>query len=464
VALSALLGDAGVVEVRGDASSTMVAAVTHDSRAVTPGALFFCVTGTRVDGHRFAAEAVEAGAVALVAEQPLPVDVTQVIVADTRAAMGPIAAAFYGHPSARLDVVGVTGTNGKTTTTHLLRDVLTSAGRVTGLIGTLSGARTTPEAADLQATLAGMVAAGDAAVAMEVSSHALSLHRVDGTHFRVAVFTNLGRDHLDFHGDPETYFRAKAMLFDPERAAVGVVNGDDPHGRLLIDAARIPMRTYSLADAADITVTATASRFTWRGHRVELPLGGEFNIANALAAATAAAELGVDEAAIAAGLSSAQPVVGRLERVEAGQPFTVLVDYAHTPDALEQVLNAARQGTDGRVLVVFGCGGDRDRAKRPEMGEIATQLADLAVLTTDNPRSEDPLAIIEDVRSGVKEDDEAGLVVEVDRRAAIAYALRAAAPGDVVLIAGKGHETGQEVNDVVLPFDDRVVAREELVD
>ena len=446
--------------MRGDPASTEVAAVTHDSRALVPGALFCCVPGVHVDGHEFAAEAVEAGAVALLCERVLPLEVTQVMVGDARAAMAPVAAAFWDHPSRHLDVVGITGTNGKTTTAHLLGAVLEAGGRRTGVIGTLSGERTTPEAPDLQLRLAAFRDEGATAVAMEVSSHALALHRADATWFAVAVFTNLSQDHLDFHGSMDDYFEAKATLFDPTRAAVAVVNADDTGGRRLLDRARLPTRPFSLQDAADLQVGPLASTFRWEGQRVRLKLGGRFNVVNALAAAAAARELGVAPADVARGLSSATPVPGRFESVDGGQPFAVVVDYAHTPAGLEEVLQAAAEAGEGRVLLVFGCGGDRDRAKRPEMGEVATRLADLAVLTSDNPRGEDPLAIIEGVRSGVARAEV--LRVEPDRRAAIALALAAAAPGDVVVIAGKGHETEQRFAGHGVPFDDRVVARQEL--
>jgi UDP-N-acetylmuramoyl-L-alanyl-D-glutamate--2,6-diaminopimelate ligase len=490
VRLDRLLGEVEVSDLRGDPAATDVAAITHDSRAVTPGALFCCLPGRRADGHDFAPQVVAAGATALLCERPLAVDVTQVIVPSTRAAMAPLAAAFHGHPSRRMAVVGVTGTNGKTTTTHLLAAVLRAAGRPTELIGTLSGTLsgtpggeppagpgtassaasppgpagpgTTPEAPELQARLARMAAEGTAAVAMEVSSHALAQHRVDATWFTVAVFTNLSQDHLDFHASMEDYFAAKASLFTAERAAVAVVNADDPWGRRLLAGTAIPTRPFSLDDAAGLDV-GVITTFRWEGHPVRLHLGGVFNAANALAAATAARELGVDGATVADGLSSIPSVPGRFEVVDAGQPFTVVVDYAHSPDSLEQVLVASRREAtagDGRVVVVFGCGGDRDRGKRPAMGEVATRLSDLAVLTSDNPRSEDPLAIIAQVQAGVTRPDV--LVVEPDRRAAIALALAEARPGDVVVVAGKGHEATQVTGDRVVAFDDRAVVRAEL--
>jgi len=459
--LDQLLGGVEVLGRRGDPASTDVRAVTHDSRAVVPGALFCCLPGARVDGHDFAADAVEAGAIALLCERPLDIAVTQVIVADARAAMAPIAAAFFGHPSRALAVVGITGTNGKTTTSHLLAAALDAGGRPTEVIGTLSGTRTTPESTELQAHLATARDAGSSAIAMEVSSHALALHRVDAIWFSVAVFTNLSQDHLDFHGDMESYFAAKALLFEPGRAAVAVVNADDDYGRRLLAASRIPTRQFTMADAVGAEIGPTGSTFAFEGHRVHLHLGGAFNVANAIAAATAASTLDVAPGAIAAGLSSVRSVPGRFETIEAGQPFAVLVDYAHTPAGLEQLLASVRSSLgSGRLIVVFGCGGDRDREKRPRMGEVATRLADRAVLTSDNPRGEDPAAIIDEVVAGVTRRDR--LVVEPDRRQAIALALADAQPGDAVVIAGKGHETTQVTGEHVVPFDDRVVARQTL--
>ncbi|HEX2041616.1 MAG TPA: UDP-N-acetylmuramoyl-L-alanyl-D-glutamate--2,6-diaminopimelate ligase [Acidimicrobiales bacterium] len=461
--LDRLLGGVEVLDLRGDPASTEVAAITHDSRAVISGALFCCVPGAVADGHDYAADAVAAGASALLCERVLPLEITQVVVPSVRVAMARAAAAFFGHPSRRLSVVGVTGTNGKTTTTYLLAAALRADGRPTEVVGTLSGPRTTPEAPELQARLAALADAGTAAVSMEVSSHALAQHRVDATWFPVGVFTNLSEEHLDFHGTLEEYFAAKASLFSPDRVGVAVVNADDPWGRRLLSAVSVPTRPFTLADAADLHVGPVSSTFRWEGELVELHLGGTFNVANALAAATAARELGAAPTAIAAGLSSLTSVPGRFETVDAGQPFTVVVDYAHTPASLEQVLLAGRHAAateGGRVLLVFGCGGDRDTAKRPAMGDVATRLADLAVLTSDNPRSEDPGAIIEAVRKGARRPEV--LVVEPDRRAAIALALDNARPGDVVVVAGKGHETTQVTGASVEPFDDRAVVRAEL--
>ncbi|MDP1803676.1 MAG: UDP-N-acetylmuramoyl-L-alanyl-D-glutamate--2,6-diaminopimelate ligase, partial [Acidimicrobiales bacterium] len=459
VLLSRLLGEVEARAVRGDPDRAEIVAVGHDSTSVVPGTLFCCVPGSRADGHDFAGAAVEAGAVALVVERFVDVEVPQVLVDDVRTRMAQLAAALYGHPSRRMAVVGVTGTNGKTTTTHFLRSILEAAGRRAAVIGTLSGVRTTPAAPELQAHLAELAGEGFDSVAMEVSSHAMAQHRVDGVHFAVAVFTNLSQDHLDFHGTIEDYFAAKASLFVPERAAVGVVNADDPWGRRLLEAARLPTRPFSMADAADLSYDRLGTSFRWEGEAVRLRLAGTVNVANALAAAAAARELGVAAGAVAAGLAGLASVPGRNEPVDRGQPFSVLVDYAHTPDALEQTLAGARRmAGPGRVLVVFGCGGDRDRAKRPLMGEVAARLADLAVLTTDNPRSEDPAAIADQVRAGVRRPEV--LVEEPDRRAAIALAREAAEAGDVVVLAGKGHETTQVIGADVRPFDDRAVAAE----
>jgi UDP-N-acetylmuramoyl-L-alanyl-D-glutamate--2,6-diaminopimelate ligase len=457
--LADLSAELEVVTLEGNLDVEL-ASVTHDSRRVDPGALFCCVPGRRTDGHRHASEAVARGAVALLVEHRLELDVAQLVVADARVQMGRASSAFWGHPSRRLRVVGVTGTNGKTTTTWLLRAVLEAAGLRTGLIGTLGGARTTPEAPDLQAELAALVDDGAAAVAMEVSSHALALSRVEGTRFEVAVFTNLGHDHLDFHASMEEYFAAKARLFEPERSAAAVVNLDDPHGRLLLEARRVPTRGYSLSDVSDVELGLVAGACTWRGRRLRVPFGGVANLSNALAAATAALELGVGEDAVVEGLASAPPIPGRYQVLDAGQPFTVVVDYAHTPDALRGLLTAARAGTDGRVAVVFGCGGDRDVEKRPLMGRVASALADTVVVTSDNPRHEDPASIASEVAAGA--DGPAPVEIELDRRVAIRRALASAGPGDVVLVAGKGHETTQTVGSRATPFDDREVAHQEL--
>lgn len=462
VALARVIGALDVLAVHGDPQVT-VTGVAHDSRHVAPGDLFCCTPGAVSDGHDFAADAVARGAVALLVERALPVAVPQIEVSDVRAAMATAAVVVYGHPSEHLTVVGVTGTNGKTTVTHLLEAILREDGRSTAVLGTLSGPRTTPESPDLQRWLAERRDDGTDAVAMEVSSHALELHRVDGTWFAVAVFTNLSRDHLDFHGTMEAYFEAKARLFTPAFAARAVVNLDDPSGRLLRDAATVPTVGYSLDDVGALEVGRSGSRFTWRGQDVQLPLGGRFNVANALAAAEAAVALGVDAAVVARGLSRPLVIPGRFELIDEGQPFTVIVDYAHTPDGLTRVLEAAAEmAGPGRVHVVFGCGGDRDATKRPAMGAAAAAGADTVVLTADNSRSEDTAAIIGAVQQEIRQVPDpraAEVLVEPDRQAAIALGLRAAGEGDVVVLAGKGHETTQTIGDQVLPFDDREVAR-----
>jgi UDP-N-acetylmuramoyl-L-alanyl-D-glutamate--2,6-diaminopimelate ligase len=485
VLLHELLDPVDVLELRGD-PRTEIASVTHDSRAVGAGDLFCCVPGSTTDGHDLAPAAIAAGAAALLVERPLGLDVAaEVQVASVRAAMGPIAAAAWGQPSTKLAVLGVTGTNGKTTATYLLEGIARAAGIRPGVIGTigtridgapLPGERTTPEAIELQALLARMADAGVGLAAIEVSSHALVMHRVDGTHFAAACFTNLSHDHLDFHASIEEYFEAKALLFDPARTDAAAANLDDPHGAEIArraEAAGLSVLGFGL-DAPDAAVRAESLDASPAGNRFRLvtpygsadvrsPLVGRFNASNVLAAAATALVAGLDVGSVAAGLSAPLVVPGRMERIEAGQAFPVLVDYAHTPDGLEQILRAARPlagDPSGRLVVVFGCGGDRDRAKRPAMGKAAATLADVIVITSDNPRSEDPMAIIGEVAAGVP----SGVypIVEADRRKAIALALTGRDPGDVVVVAGKGHESGQTTAGVTVPFDDRTVAREEL--
>jgi UDP-N-acetylmuramoyl-L-alanyl-D-glutamate--2,6-diaminopimelate ligase len=456
------------VATRGAVADPEITGVVHDTHAVAVGALFCCVRGSRTDGHDLAAAAVEAGAAALLVDHELPLDVPQLVVPDVRAALGPVSAAFWDSPSHHLTVLGVTGTAGKTTITHLLAAILAADGKQCGVIGTLSGARTTPEAPELQALLADHRRRGDDAVAMEVSSHGLELHRVDATRFAVAVFTNLSPEHLDFHGTMDAYFAAKARLFTPAFTDRAVVCVDDDWGRRLLAelgvTGELELHPYGLADATDVQLLPAGARFAWRGHEVRLPLTGRFNVVNAVGAATAAALVGVDPATIARGLSAAAPVPGRFEPVDAGQTFTVIVDYAHKPDALDQALTAARELVTGagELTVVFGAGGDRDRAKRPLMGEVAARLADHVVLTDDNPRSEDPAEILAAIAAGVPATARHRVRTEPDRRRAIGQAVAAARPGGVVVIAGKGHETTQVVGDRVFPFDDRAVAREAL--
>lgn len=435
--------------------------VFHDHRDVTVGGMFCCVVGRRFDGHDLAASAVDAGAVALLSGHPTGVGVPEIVVDDVRVAMGPIAALVHGDPSAGMCCVGITGTNGKTTTAAILSSVLRAAGHDPEVIGTLTGTRTTPEATDLQRTLALAHDAGRTHVVMEVSSHALAMHRVDGMHYAMGVFTNLSRDHLDFHGTMEEYFRAKARLFEPDLSVRGVVDTDDAYGRLLRDAAEIPIEAFGAGDADPVTSLAPVA-FTWGGSPVQLALAGRFNVSNAVAAATCARGLGLDDATIRAGLAAAEPVPGRFEMIRSGQPFTVVVDFAHTPDGLDKAVSAAREiAGPGRVLVAFGAGGDRDRTKRPLMGAAAAQ-ADRVVITNDNPRSEDPETIAEEILAGVTEPEQ--VTVVLDRRSAIATVLQEAVPGDVVLIAGKGHETTQTIGHTVAAFDDRSVTRDLLAE
>ncbi len=449
-----LVGPATGRRAADDIAASELVDAGHDSRSVEPGWLFCCVPGATADGHDFAADALELGATALLVDRALPLDVPQVLVDDVRAAMGPAAASVHGDPSSRLTVVGVTGTNGKSSIVQLLADIWAQVGTRSEIIGTLVGTRTTPEATDLQRRFSQAVDGGVLAMAIEVSSHALALHRVDGTRFAAAVFSNLGRDHLDFHGTIESYFLAKAELFRPALSAAGVVNRDDAHGRRLLEAASIPMTGYGLSDAVDLRFEGAVSRFDWQDHPVVLQLAGSHNVLNALAAATCAELLGMEAVDIADALCATSPVRGRFEAVDAGQPFHVAVDYAHTPDALAAALLAARQVVGaGRVLVVFGCGGDRDVQKRAEMGRVAEQGADVVVITSDNPRSEDPRSIIDAILIGVGSVDD--VVVEPDRGRAIAAAIGSARPGDMVLIAGKGHEAYQIIGDETIEFDDR---------
>jgi UDP-N-acetylmuramoyl-L-alanyl-D-glutamate--2,6-diaminopimelate ligase len=460
--MTQLLRQVDIAEIRGDVTGVEISAVDFDSRSVHPGSLFCCVPGATADGHDYAAGAVASGASALLCERFVDVDVVQARVAPgrVRTAMAEAASAMHGYPARDLQMVGVTGTNGKTTVTQLVRSILDVAGRSTGVIGTLTGERTTPESPVLQGLLADLRDQGRRAVAMEVSSHALAQQRVDGIVFDVAAFTNLSHDHLDHHATMDDYFAAKASLFEPSRARLGVVNVDDPWGERLWRAASIPMVPVRRSDASDISASVGTVAFRWRGRPVALALGGLFNVDNALMAASIASVLEVEDDAIVAGLAQSSPVPGRMEVIDNELPFSVVVDFAHTPAGLEVVLLSARPLTSGRIICVFGCGGNRDRAKRPLMGEVADRLADVAILTSDNPRDEDPLAIIDDVRAGMH--GHATLVVEPDRRAAIGAALERAHRGDLVLIAGKGHETTQTVGDRTLPFDDRDEARKAL--
>jgi UDP-N-acetylmuramoyl-L-alanyl-D-glutamate--2,6-diaminopimelate ligase len=459
------------LSLRGDLTGVQVTGCTHDSRAVRPGDLYAALAGAHVHGAVFAGQAIALGAVAVLtdADGADQVSGVPVLVVDApRSVLGKIASWVHGHPSSDLTVLGITGTNGKTTTAFLVEAGLRAAGRETGLLGTVltrigdvevTSERTTPESTDLHALFALMRERGVTAVAMEVSSHALAYGRVDGVRFDTSVFTNLSQDHLDFHPTMADYFAAKAQLFTPARSARGIVNNEDEAGRRLLADATIPLQSYGAGGqwrAENVDLRVDGSSFTLVGPGLALPasvqLPGAFNVSNALAALACLITAGVPADAAVRGVAGLASVPGRMERVDAGQPFAALVDYAHTPDAVETLLRSVRAVTQGRVIVVLGCGGDRDRSKRPLMGTAAVDGADLAVLTSDNPRSEDPLAILAEMT-------QPGAVVEPDRRAAIAYAVQQAAPGDTVVVAGKGHERGQEVAGVVTPFDDREVLR-----
>jgi UDP-N-acetylmuramoyl-L-alanyl-D-glutamate--2,6-diaminopimelate ligase len=453
-----------------------ITSLAIDSRAVTPGALFFALRGEQTDGHRYIDEAVKRGAVAVVSEKSvtLPENVTAILVPDSALALSKIADAFYGSPSRELAVAGVTGTNGKTTVTQMIAAIVNAGDLSAGIIGTIGTtyagvdrplANTTPLASELHGLLAQMRDTGVKVVAMEVSSHALTLGRAADVRFAVGALTNVTRDHLDFHKTPESYAAAKRQLFDlAERC---VFNADDAHGERWAGEIRgqKPVLTYALQKSADLQAEAIAlyadgSTFTLDGLPFELRIPGRFNVANALCAIAVARTLGMSDEVSARGLAALERVRGRMERVGDG-PVHVIVDYAHTPDALENALRALRETVSGKRIVVFGCGGDRDRGKRPEMGAVVARNADFAYVTSDNPRTEDPRAIIEAILPGL---GDAPHTVEPDRRTAIDLAVRSAEPGDVVLIAGKGHENYQIVGTDVLPFDDAAEARRALAE
>ncbi|WP_078900413.1 UDP-N-acetylmuramoyl-L-alanyl-D-glutamate--2,6-diaminopimelate ligase [Streptomyces sp. SBT349] len=478
---------AALLETEDPGAGRPVTGITHDSRAVQPGDIYAALPGARFHGADFVAQAADLGAVAVLtdlagAERAAATGLPVLALADPRARLGALAAAIYDEPGRDLLQIGITGTSGKTTTAYLVEGGLRHAakeGEETGLIGTVEtriggervkSERTTPEATELQALFAVMRERGARSVAMEVSSHALALGRVDGCVFDIAVFTNLSAEHLDFHPDMEDYFQTKARLFTRERARAGVVNLDDEYGRRLVREATVPVTTFSAeghpdADwrAADIELGPLGSTFTALGPegvtvRASAPLPGPFNVANTLAAVAALAVAGVDPGTAADGVAAVPGVPGRLERVDAGQPYLAVVDYAHKPDAVEAVLYALRKVTRGRLHAVLGCGGDRDPHKRPRMGAALARLADTAVLTSDNPRSEDPLAILAAMLTGAAEvpaHERATVLVEEDRAAAIAAAVARAEPGDTVVVAGKGHEQGQDIAGVIRPFDDR---------
>ena len=465
--LLASTSEIAVNQIIGDAK-VRVLDITHDSSKVSNGVLFCCIVGENVDGHNFAKVAAANGAAAILVERRVEVDITQVVVSDVRSTMGYLAAELFNRPSEKLNVIGITGTNGKTTTAHLLASILRQHGWPTSVLGTLTGTRTTPESTDLQRFLAEQLNRGSKAVVMEVSSHALALGRVEGTLFKAAVFTNLGQDHLDFHKSIEDYFVAKSRLFTRQFTNLCVINRDDVHGSLLLDVIskdkEVRCESFGMSEAKDIHADASKISFHWQGQKIDSLMGGYFNVMNALAAATAAAKLGVTVSDIAKGLAAASAVPGRFESVSEGQLFSVVVDYAHTPEALQNVLLAGRKivGKDAQVILVFGCGGGRDQLKRPKMGDIASQFADLVYVTSDNPRHEDARTIAHEVLQGVSSVSSvmSRVTIELDRRLAIGAAFGSAKPGDIVIIAGKGHEATQTIGADETQFSDVQVSRE----
>ncbi len=450
---------------RADPASLVVGDVIHDSRtaAAADQALFACITGDRFDGHDFAAPSLQGGGVvALLTSRRLDLGVPEITVPDVRAVLGAAAAEVHGHPSRSLRVVGVTGTNGKTTTVRIAARAAAELGLAAAEIGTLTGARTTPEAPELQRSLAAARRSGADLVAMEVSSHALDQRRVDGTRFAAVGFTNLGVDHLDHHGDAEAYYQAKARLFTSDFAQRCVIDTGSAAGRRLAAETTLPTTLIDRSCIEELRFDARSARFRWRGQRARLGIGGAFNVANAVLAAELLVCAGQDPEQVAGALASVGPIPGRFEVVDADaadSEVTVIVDYAHTPDGLESLLGSARAITEGRLTVVFGAGGDRDRSKRPLMGAVAERLADRVVLTSDNPRGEPPATIIEQISAGMSRPPDSATA---DRRLAIRDAIASAGAGDVVVIAGKGHEKTQTTGADVVEFDDRAVAREEL--
>lgn len=457
-----------------------VSGITHDSRQVEEGTLFVAIRGEVHDGHDFVATAIERGASAILVDDVQPVDVPQIVVSDTRKAMAWAARAIFGMPDVSLSIAGVTGTNGKTTVTHMLESIFEAEGTAVGVVGTLGArigstpiptVRTTPEATDLQRILAAMRDSGVTVVLMEVSSHAVQLHRSDAIRFSVVGFTNLTQDHLDFHGDMESYFMVKSQLFNDSVAERGVINIGDPYGERLREETELESTTVSMSGPADlyaedVTGTSEGTSFgvvTPEGTRhVDLPLAGEFNVANALVAFAMARDLGVDGDAIARGLSRVKPIPGRMEIIAHDGPFAVVVDYAHTPGAIAAVLGSVGALASGRTIAIIGAGGDRDVEKRAIMGATAVRLSDLTIITTDNPRSEDPKAIADEIRRGALAQPSANVETVLDRRTAIQRGVAIAEAGDIVVVLGKGHEQGQEIGSVVYPFDDTDEARDAL--
>jgi UDP-N-acetylmuramoyl-L-alanyl-D-glutamate--2,6-diaminopimelate ligase len=462
ISASALNAAAGSSAVLSGADAT-ITGITQDSRSVTEGDLFCCVRGESFDGHLFAHEAISRGASALLVDSPVegvPESVAVMTVPNVRDVLGLYASAAFSFPARALTTVGITGTNGKTSTASIIASILRADGKSVEVMGTLTNVRTTPEAIDLQAFLHNCVEKGVTHVVMEVSSHALDQHRVTGVMFDVAVFTNLSRDHLDYHKTDEAYFAAKAKLFTPQQSVLGVMNSDDPRGQLLLDVAAIPMVPFAQSDVSDATIRVDSVSFRWKDLVIALPMGGGFTLMNALAAITACDQLGVPAEALINGCASLGQIPGRFQSVPNELGFSVVVDYAHTSDGLQQVIESARAVCANKLIVVFGCGGDRDAGKRPLMG-AAAQGADIVIVTSDNPRSEDPAVIMEQIVRGISPES-CEIHVEGDRARAIASAISMAGRGDIVVIAGKGHEATQEVAGVHYPFNDVDVAKSAL--
>ena len=449
-----------------------------DSRKKIDQGLFFCISGAHFDAHNYAAQAVQNGAAALVVERFLPIDVPQLLVKDTRMAFGPMCAELYGHPARRMKMIGITGTKGKTTSSYLIKAILEQAGYKCGLIGTtgnmigtefIHGNMTTPEADELQGLLKHMADQQVQAVVMEVSAHATAMHRVDGIVYDVGCYTNLSQDHLDYFGTMDKYFEAKKIFFTPQYTRIAALNTDDESTRGILADIRIPYLSYGISSdaevyARDIEISENGVSFRMHlpdksEHRVQLQMTGIFNVYNALTAASAALLLNVSPDNIVKGLESVRAVPGRAEVLDTDTPYKVILDYSHSPDALENILTAVRDFARGRVIVLFGCGGDRDHGKRPMMGEIGGRLADYSILTSDNPRSEDPYQILAAIEEGIRHTDGAYTVIE-NRREAIRHALQMAKEGDIVVLAGKGHETYQEIQGKKHPFDEKIVVKE----
>ena len=480
--LKALVGNVpGKIRIIGN-EETEILSLCSDSRQAKPGALFFCTPGLRMDAHDFAPQAVERGAAALVVERELPIEVPQVLVEDVRMAISYVASEFFDNPARKLLLIGITGTKGKTTSSFLIKSILEEAGKKTGLIGTVCSMigeevipanLTTPDPIVTQTLLHRMVEAGCECVVMEVSAHALAMHRLAGMKFDIGAFTNFSQDHLDYFKDMDAYFDAKMRFFDPAMVENIVYNVDDERvaegiRSLNREAMRIGIRESSDVYANDIEISERGCSFLMTWHKqfrisISLKLAGIFNVYNALLAAGVCICAGVGPEAIRRGLEDVRAVPGRIELLETGTPYRVILDYAHSPDSLENILKAVRQTTRGRMIALFGCGGNRDSAKRPIMGEIAGELADFCVLTSDNPRNEDPMAILGEIEEGIRHTGCEYVVIE-NRREAIRYALKHAQPSDVIVLAGKGHETYQEICGVKHPFDEKIVVAELLAE